>query len=68
MKIKEIRQQGHQALIEALGIANSLRFLQQVGAGYGDYTQERHQWLEQLNLEDFADYVEQKGRSNSQEE
>lgn len=68
MKIKDIRQQGHQALIEALGIANSLRFLQQVGAGYGDYTQERHQWLDQLNLEDFADYVEQQGKSDVPED
>ncbi|MEC4982682.1 MAG: hypothetical protein SAK42_01065 [Oscillatoria sp. PMC 1076.18] len=68
MKIKEIRQQGHQALIEALGIANSLRFLQQVGAGYGDYTKERHQWLDQLNLKDFADYVEQQRKANLPEE
>jgi len=60
MKMKEIKKQGHQALIEALGIANSLRFLQQLEAGYGDYTQERYQWLYQVTLDDFRNYVKQK--------
>jgi len=33
MKMKEIKQQGHQALINALGVANSLHFLQQLKVG-----------------------------------
>jgi len=57
MKLKEIRQQ---ALINALGIAETLRFLQQLKVGYGDYTKERHQWLNQLTIDDFRNYVKQK--------
>lgn len=60
MKQTEIRQQGYKALIDSLGVANTLRFLQQLGVGYGDYTQERHQWLDQLTMEDFRDFVRRK--------
>ncbi|MBW4612707.1 MAG: hypothetical protein KME21_05390 [Desmonostoc vinosum HA7617-LM4] len=60
MKLKEIRQQGYQALIDALGVAGTLRFLQQLEVGYGDYTKERHQWLNQLTIDDFRNYVKQK--------
>jgi hypothetical protein len=28
------------------------QFLQQLGVGYGDYTQERHQWLAQLTMDE----------------
>ncbi len=60
MKLKEIRQQGYQALIDALGVAGTLRFLQQLEVGYGDYTKERHQWLNKLTIDDFRNYVKQK--------
>ena len=57
---EENRQQGYKALIDALGVAGTLRFLQQLGVDYGDYTIERHQWLNQLTIEDFRSYVKQK--------
>ncbi|MEA5620548.1 hypothetical protein VB711_22300 [Cronbergia sp. UHCC 0137] len=60
MKLTEIRQQGYQALINALGVAGTLRFLQQLEVGYGNYTKERHQWLNQLTIDDFRNYVKQK--------
>jgi exopolyphosphatase/pppGpp-phosphohydrolase len=60
MKLTEIKQQGYKALIDALGVAGTLRFLQQLEVGYGDYTKERHQWLNQLTIDDFRDYVKQK--------
>jgi hypothetical protein len=37
-----------------------IRFLQQLEVGYGDYTTERHQWLDELTLADFQSYVKQK--------
>jgi len=60
MKLTEIRRQGYQALINALGVAGTLRFLQQLYVGYGDYTKERHQWLNQLTIDDFRNYVKRK--------
>ncbi len=60
VKQTEIRQQGYKALIDALGVANTLRFLQQLGVGYGNYTLERSQWLDQLTMDDFREYIQQK--------
>jgi hypothetical protein len=60
MKLTEIRQQGYSALNKALGIAGTLRFLQQLEVGYGDYTKEREQWLDQLSIDDFRNFVQQK--------
>ncbi|MEH2065426.1 MAG: hypothetical protein V7K50_24735 [Nostoc sp.] len=60
MKSMEIRQQGYKALIDALGVAGTLRFLQQLEVGYGDYTKERNQWLDELTINDFRDYVKVK--------
>nr|WP_198648544.1 hypothetical protein [Cyanothece sp. BG0011] len=60
MKLSELRQQGYQALIEALGVVGAIKFLQQLEVGYGDYTKERHQWLDKLNFEDLESFLEQK--------
>jgi hypothetical protein len=60
MKLAELRKQGYQALIDSLGVVGMLRFLEQLESGYGDYTNERHQWLDKITLEDFQNYVKQK--------
>ena len=64
MKPTEIRQQGYKALIDTLGVVGTLRFLQQLEVGYGDYTKERHQWLDQLTIEDFRNYIKQREKSS----
>lgn len=56
----ELRRKGFLALVDALGYVNAIRFLQQYDPGQGDYTKERQQWLEQLNLDDFRTYVKRK--------
>jgi len=53
----ELRRRGFQALVEALGYADAIRFLQQYDPGHGDYTKERHQWLHPLTMDDFRAYV-----------
>lgn len=60
MKKTELRQKGYQALINALGTVETIEFLQQLDIGYGDYTQERYQWLDQLTFEDFENYLKEK--------
>ena len=56
----ELRRKGFLALVNALGYVDAIRFLQQYDLGQGDYTQERHQWSEQLYLDDFQAYVKRK--------
>lgn len=49
----ELRERGYQALISQLGQIDTIRFLQQMGWGSGDYTQERQELLEAITREDF---------------
>ena len=45
LTLEEIRARGLQVLGEELGIIGMVRFLQQSETGWGNYTEERHQWL-----------------------
>lgn len=56
----ELRKRGFKALVDALGYVDAVRFLQQYAPGSGNYTEERHQWLDQLTLDDFRAYVQRK--------
>jgi hypothetical protein len=51
--LDEVRQEGLQALLERLGRADMLRFLQQFENGSGDYSRQRHEWVDKLTLEDI---------------
>ena len=46
----EIIKQGYDALINSLGVADTIRFIQYFSPGKGDYTKERHQWLDEKSL------------------
>ncbi|MEH1816962.1 MAG: hypothetical protein V7K26_23090 [Nostoc sp.] len=48
----EIIKQGYDALINSLGVADTIRFIQYFSPGTGDYTKERHQWLDEKSLAD----------------
>ncbi len=49
----ELIDQGYKALVNALGVVGAIRFIQHFSPGYGDYTKERHEWLDQLSSDDF---------------
>lgn len=48
--LAEIRRAGLEALMQALGPVGMVRFLHQFEAGAGDYTNERHRWLDGITL------------------
>jgi hypothetical protein len=50
----EIRHEGYEALVKALGVVGMLRFMQQFDNGRGNYTEERSQWLDKFSLEDIV--------------
>lgn len=53
---QEILKQGYQALVDSLGVIDAIRFIQHFSPGQGDYTKERHRWLDKKSLEDvFAE-------------
>ena len=44
--LDEIRTRGFEVLVNNLGPADAIRFIQSYSHGNGDYTKERKQWLE----------------------
>ena len=55
----EIIKQGYQALVDSLGVVDAIRFIQYFSPGKGDYTKDRHQWLEEKSLDDVLRDIEQ---------
>jgi hypothetical protein len=58
MTLEQVRIAGYQALTRELGPINLVRFLQQFETGYGDYTQERGQWLDRYTIEEIAEEIQ----------
>ena len=51
---EEIRTRGLEVLRRELGPAGMIRFLRQFEIGRGDYSAERHQWLDDQPIEDLV--------------
>lgn len=49
----DIIRQGYKALVDSLGVVDAIRFVQHFSPGQGDYTQERHQWLDRVPIENI---------------
>jgi hypothetical protein len=45
---------GFAALVDKLGMADAIRYVQLYDPGEGDCTRERHQWLDQLSHKEVA--------------
>lgn len=58
MTLNEIRHIGLEALSRELGPVGLIRFLQQFETGRGDYTRERHAWLDQIEIEDIGQEIQ----------
>lgn len=52
MTTGQIRNHGLEALRRELGVVGMVRFLQQFSNGEGDYSVDRHQWLDNLSREE----------------
>ncbi|HPZ98244.1 MAG TPA: hypothetical protein PLT93_08905 [Phycisphaerae bacterium] len=55
-------------LFARFGPASALRFLQQYYGGQGDYTQERHAWLDGLSLEEVVEKIQGGKQENKRDE
>ena len=58
MTLAHIRERGIQILGEQLGIVGMVRFLQQAETGWGNYTEERHQWLGDPDIRTIAQEIQ----------
>jgi hypothetical protein len=55
-----IRRMGIEALTEKLGPVGMVEFIRQFDSGYGDYTKERHEWLESIDIETIVKQADAK--------
>lgn len=49
----ELTRKGFQALVDALGYVDAVRFIKQFDQGHGDYTKDRTQGLDHLTLDEI---------------
>ncbi len=49
----EVLDQGYRALINSLGAIDAIRFIQHFSPGYGNYTKDRYEWLDNLSMNEF---------------
>jgi hypothetical protein len=56
---REVIQKGYEALVQALGPVDTIRFIQHFSPGKGNYTEDRHQWLDQVTSEKFFAQMQQ---------
>lgn len=55
----EITQEAMGILCREMGIVNTLRFINQFSAGYGDYTKDRAARFDEMSLDEIVDAIEQ---------
>ena len=53
--LAEVTSRAMRALAQEIGVADTARFLQQFGAGVGDYTQEREALFGHLTLDEIIE-------------
>ncbi len=59
----EVNSTGLSALVNALGVTDAARFLQQLGSGMGDYAADRKEVLDHMSEEEIVALVERHERS-----
>ena len=52
--LAEITQEAIRVLFREIGVANTVRFLNQYTAGYGNYTEEREQLFGHLTMDEIV--------------
>ena len=62
LTLEQIRQRGLKALINELGPVGMIRFLQQYETGWGDYSIERHQWLDKQDVQKVAEEIKKQNK------
>ncbi len=55
----EVYELGLQILLDKLGYAGAVRFLEQCRPASGDYTAERHKWLDKLDMETIIQGIQE---------
>jgi hypothetical protein len=57
--LNEITNQAITVLCQQIGLANTVRFINQFSTGYGNYTEERKQLFADMTLDDVISEIEE---------
>jgi hypothetical protein len=60
MSLEQIRIAGMEALARELGIVGMVRFMQQFETGHGDYSKDRHKWLDDQDLDTIVKRIQER--------
>lgn len=60
MSLEQIRIAGMEALARELGIVGMIRFLQQFETGHGDYSKDRHEWLDGQDIDTIVKRIQER--------
>ena len=60
MSLEQIRIAGMEALARELGVVGMVRFLQQFETGHGDYSKDRHKWLDDQDMETIVKRIQKR--------
>lgn len=66
MSLEQIRIAGMEALARELGMVGMIRFLQQFETGYGDYSKDRHKWLDDQDLDTIVKRIQERRKTSQQ--
>lgn len=64
MSLEQIRIAGMEALARELGTVGMVRFMQQFETGHGDYSKDRHQWLDEQDMDTVLKRIREKREVN----
>ena len=64
MSLEQIRIAGMEALARELGVVGMVRFLQQFETGHGDYSKDRHEWLDKQDLDTIVKRIQERRKSS----
>jgi hypothetical protein len=64
MSLEQIRVAGMEALARELGIVGMIRFMQQFETGHGDYSKDRHKWLDDQDLDTIVKRIQERRKTN----
>lgn len=58
--LAEITREAIRVLCQEIGVVNTARFMSQFTVGYGNYTEERHELLADMSLDDIVSEMKRK--------
>ena len=58
--LAQITREAIRLLCKEMGVANALRFVNQLTTGYGDYTKERRRLFADMTVEEIASQIRRK--------